>query len=97
MLTFEKVFAGFQDYLNEDKRYEILMTSHGRILLEWNSNDRELESATFCPTPEKLKDELLDALTGYLQYKITLCHRDLTDDEWKEIEKQVNAMDDLIQ
>lgn len=29
MLTFEKVLEGFQDYLAEDTRYEILMASRG--------------------------------------------------------------------
>ena len=29
MLTFEKVMAVFKDYLAEDTRYEIVMTSHG--------------------------------------------------------------------
>ena len=79
MLTFENVLSGFNDYLTEDIRYEITMTSRGYVILEWNANDRELESAVFCPTPESMKDALLDALAGYLQYKITLCKRDLTD------------------
>ena len=29
MLTFEKVMEVFKDYLTEDTRYEIVMTSHG--------------------------------------------------------------------
>lgn len=97
MLTFEKVLAGFKDYLDEDKRYEILMTSHGHILLEWNSNDRELESAQFCPTPEAMKEALLNALEGYLEYKITLCNRNLTDEERRNIQAQVEKMDESIQ
>ena len=33
MLTFEKVMAVFKDYLAEDTRYEIVMTSHGYTVL----------------------------------------------------------------
>lgn len=97
MLTFEQVLSAFKDYLSEDTRYEVLMASRGYTILEWNSNDRELESAEFCPTPEAMKDALLSALAGYLEYKTTLCCRSLTDEERQAIEAQVDAMDESIQ
>lgn len=96
MLTFEKVLTGFKDYIDEDKRYEILMTSHGYTVLEWNSSGEDLESATFCPTPERMKECLLGALAGYLEYKTTLCSRNLTSDEWKMIQDQVRKISDSI-
>ena len=37
MLTFEKLPTVFKDYLAEDTRYEIVMTSHGYTVLEWDS------------------------------------------------------------
>ena len=95
MLTFEKVLTGFKDYLDEDKRYEILMTSRGYAILEWGSN-QALEDATFCPTPEAMKKTLLDALEGYLEYKITMCRRDLTDDERHIIQEKIAQMSDSI-
>ena len=97
MLTFEKVLAGFKDYLDEDTRYEVLMASRGYVILEWGMSNKTLESATFCPTPEAMKEALLNALEGYLEYKLTLCNRNLTDDEREMIEAQVEKMDDLIQ
>lgn len=97
MLTFEAVLSGFKNYLAEDIRYEIIMASRGYVILEWNSNNRELESAVFCPTPEAMKEALLSDLAGYLQYKITLCKRELTDGERETIRAQVDAMDDFIQ
>ena len=97
MLTFEKVLEGFQDYLAEDTRYEILMASRGYVILEWGSSNQTLESAQFCPTPEVMKEALLNALEGYLEYKLTLCNRNLTDDERQMIETQVEKMDDSIQ
>lgn len=97
MITFEQVLSAFRDYLSEDTRYEVLMSSRGYTILEWNSNDRELESATFCPTPDAMKDTLLSALAGYLEYKTTLCRRNLTDDERQAIKAQVDIMDESIQ
>jgi hypothetical protein len=97
MLTFETVLSAFKDYLAEDTRYEVIMASRGYVILEWNSNDRELESAVACPTPEVMKEELLSDLRGYLQYKATLCNRNLTDDEWEQIEAQVDEMSASIQ
>lgn len=97
MLTFETVLSAFKDYLAEDTRYEVIMASRGYVILEWNSNDRELESAVACPTPEVMKEELLSDLRGYLQYKTTLCNRYLTDDEWEQIEAQVDEMSASIQ
>jgi len=75
----------------------VLLASRGYTILEWNSNDRELESAVFCPTPEAMRDALLSALAGYLQYNITLCERDLTDEERNQIAAQVEEMSDSIQ
>lgn len=97
MLTFEKVLEGFQNYLAEDTRYEILMASRGYVILEWGSSNQTLESAQFCPTPEVMKEALLNALEGYLEYKITLCNRNLTDEERRNIQAQVEKMDESIQ
>lgn len=97
MLTFQKVLEGFQNYLAEDTRYEILKASCGYVVLEWGSSNQTLESAQFCPTPEVMKEALLNALEGYLEYKITLCNRNMTDEERKSIQDQVEKMDESIQ
>lgn len=97
MLTFERVLSAFKDYLAEDTRFEVIMASRGYVILGWNSNDRDLESAVSCPTPEAMKDALLSDLSGYLKYKCTLCERELTDEEWNQIQTQVEEMSDSIQ
>ena len=51
----------------------------------------------FCPTPKAMKEALLSDLAGYLQYKITLCKRELTDGEREIIRAQIDAMEDSIQ
>ena len=96
MLTFEKILAGFKSYLDEDTRYEVLTASRGYVILEWGSTNKTLESATFCPTPEVMKEALLNALEGYLEYKITLCNRNLTDEERQSIKEQEEKIDEYI-
>ena len=96
MLTFEKVLSAFREYLAEDTRYEVIIASRGYTILEWNSNNRELESATFCPTPEAMKDTLLGAMAGYLQYNVTLCKRELADEEREQIAAQVEEFSNSI-
>ena len=60
MLTFEKVMEVFQDYLAEDTRYEIVMTSHGYTVLEWDSSANTWAGEELCATPEIMRDVLLD-------------------------------------
>ena len=92
MLTFEKVLAVFKDYLNEDRRYEVLMTSHGYTVMEWSSAQQDWEDAQHCSTPEKMKDILLDAYAGYLEYQTTECRRALTAEEQIDIQNKVHAL-----
>lgn len=88
MLTFEKVMEVFKDYLAEDTRYEIVMTSRGYTVLEWDSCYRGWESAIYCATPDKMAEILLDDLAGYLEYKATLGRRDPTDEDMAQINAQ---------
>ena len=97
MLTFEKVLSGFQSYLAEDTMYEVLLTSRGYTVMEWDDKAQDWDSAKICHTPEDLKNYLLDAYSGYLAYKITLGRRSVTDDERQKIKAQADAMDRLIQ
>lgn len=45
MLTFEKVLTVFKDYLAEDTIFEILMTSRGYTIMEWDEKTRDWDSA----------------------------------------------------
>ena len=97
MLTFEKVLSGFKSYLAEDTMYEVLLTSRGYTVMEWDDKAQDWDSAKICHTPEDLKNYLLDAYSGYLAYKITLGRRSVTDDERQKIKAQADTMDRLIQ
>ena len=69
MLTFEKVFEVFKDYLAEDDMYEIVVTSHGYAVIEWNSAGQDWTDIKHCATPEEMRDILLDDFVGYLEYQ----------------------------
>ena len=88
MLTFEKVLEVFKDYLAEDTRYEIVMTSHGHIVLEWDSRANTWAGEELCATPETMRDVLLDSFTGYLEYKAILANGDISEADKARIAAQ---------
>ena len=88
MLTFKKVFSVCAPFLTENGIYEIVSTSHGHTVLEWDSRAQEWISVKLCATPEELAETLLDDLTGYLEYKATLGRRDLTYDDMAQVNTQ---------
>ncbi len=79
MLTFEKVIEVFKDYLTEDTRYEIVMTSHGYTVLEWDSRANTWAGEELCATPEIMRDVLLDCFTGYLEYQTITATGEVTE------------------
>ena len=88
MLTFEKVFSVFDPFLKENGIYEVVPTSHGHTILEWESRSQEWISVKLCATPEEMAEILLDDLTGYLEYKATLGRRDLTYEDMAQVSAQ---------
>lgn len=88
MLTFEKVMEVFQDYLSEDTRYEIVMTSHGYTVLEWDSRANTWAGEELCATPEIMRDVLLDCFTGYLEYQTITATGEVTEIDQERITAQ---------
>lgn len=85
MLTFEKVMEVFKDYLTEDTRYEIVMTSHGYTVLEWDSSANAWVGEELCATPEIMRDVLLDDFTGYMEYKAIIASGEVSEIERAKI------------
>ena len=81
MLTFEKVLEVFKDYLAEDTRYEIVMTSRGYTVLEWDSTANTWAGEELCAKPEIIRNVLLDGFTGYLEYRAIIESGELTETE----------------
>ena len=84
MLTFEKVLDVFQPFLAEGV-YEIILTSHGYTILEWDSRCQEWISVKLCSTPDDMAETLLEHLSNYLEYKATLGRRELTEDDLAQV------------
>lgn len=97
MLTFEKVLSIFEQFLSENGIYEIVQTSHGYTVLEWDSRAKEWIGVQLCSTPEEMAEILLDNLTGYLEYKATLGRRDLTYDDMAKVSAQRQAYLERLQ
>ena len=92
MLTFEKVLEVFKDYLASDDMYEIVMTSHGYTMLEWDCRMGDWVSLKLCKTPQDMADTLLCGYEGYLEYQATLGRRELTENDLAQIENQRQVM-----
>ena len=87
MLTNEKVLRFFGDYLAKDRTVEVVLTSRGYLLIDWEP-DSVWASARVCPTPEALRDALLVNYASYLEFLIPHKGRDLTEQEEQEIDAQ---------
>ena len=96
MLTFEKVLEVFKNYLTEDTRYEIVMTSHGYTVLEWDSRANTWAGEELCATPEIMRDVLLDNFTGYLEYRAIIESGEITKTEQARITEQRQTLLDKL-
>ncbi len=93
MLTNEIVLRVFAEYLQQDKDYEVVLTSHGYTVMGWDCCREDWQNVVYCPTPEALRDALLDAYSGFAETKMTDENdRDLTDAETKRIEAECRAL-----
>ena len=92
MLTFEKVLDVFKDYLADDDMYEIVMTSHGYTVMEWDGHLRDWADSKLCKTPQDMADILLSGYEGYLEYQATHGDRELAEDDMSRIETQRQIM-----
>ena len=52
MLTYEKVFEFFKDYLAEDSEEEVLHSQRGYVRVQWNGDSRYCEDGRLCCTPD---------------------------------------------
>ena len=57
-MTFENVLEVFREYLSEDSSCEVLDTTQGYLVVDWESNKNNWITARLCQTPEQLRDTL---------------------------------------
>ena len=68
--------------------YEIVLTSHGHTILEWDACCKEWISVKLCATPDDMAEMLIEHLTNYLEYKATLERRELTENDLTQVKVQ---------
>ncbi len=95
MLTFEKVLNVFQSFLAEGV-YEVISTSHGYTILEWDACCQEWIGVKLCATPDDMAETLLEHLTNYLEYKATLGRRELTEADLAQVAIQRKAVKEKL-
>ena len=95
MLTYKKVLEVFKDYLSEDDSCEVLTTSQGYLVVDWDSRKKDSEWVTsrLCQTPEHLRDVLRSRYEEYQGYKLTGGYkRELLPSEDVDIRRMGEAM-----
>ena len=95
MLTYKKVLEVFKDYLAEDDSCEVLTTSQGYLVVDWDSRKKDSEWVTsrLCQTPEHLRDVLRSRYEEYQGYKLTGGYkRELLPSEDVDIRRMGEAM-----
>ena len=97
-MTYEKVLAVFQDYLAEDKACEVLTSSQGYLVVDWDSRKKDSEWVTsrLCQTPEHLRDVLRSRYEEYQGYLLTKGYkREVLPQEEQDIQRMGAALADL--
>ena len=71
ILTYEKVLKAFKDYLTEDGSCEVLQSSRGYLVVDWDSCKDNWVTARLCNTPALLCDTLRSHYEEYQGYRLT--------------------------
>ena len=97
MLTNEIVLKVFSDYLNRDTDFEVILTSRGYTVMGFDNHRQDWNTVDFCPTPEALRDSLLDAYESFRELEITGGDRDLTATEEVLLAEERDALTALCE
>ena len=97
MLTNEIVLKVFSDYLNRDTDFEVVLTSRGYTVMGFDNHRQDWNTVDFCPTPEALRDSLLNAYESFRELEITGSDRDLTEKEEEKLAKERDALTALCE
>ena len=92
MLTNEAVLTVFADYLSRDADFEVILTSRGYTVMGWDKYREDWNTVEYCPTPEALRDALLDAYTSFREMALTDGDRDMTAAEKAKIKTECDAL-----
>ena len=94
-MTCEKILEVFKDYLTEDDSCEVLQSSQGYLVVDWDSRKKDSDWVTsrLCQTPEQLRDVLCSRYEEYQGFKLTGGYkRELLPSEDADIQLMGKAM-----
>ncbi len=95
MPTFEKVLGTFKEYLAEDSACEVLNTSRGYLVVDWESLSNRWVTSRLCLSPEQLMDSLRLHYEDYQSYCLTNGYkREPTDEEEQKVQRMGEALID---
>ena len=57
-MTIKKVLEVFKDYIAADDSCEVLETSRGHLVVDWDSTADRWVTSRLCKTPQQLRDAL---------------------------------------
>ena len=97
MLTNEIVLKVFSDYLARDADFEVVLTSRGYTVMGFDNHRQDWNTVDYCPTPEALRDSLLNAYESFRELEITGGDRDLTEKEEAKLAKERDALTALCE
>lgn len=97
MLTNEIVLKVFSDYLARDTDFEVVLTSRGYTVMGFDNHRQDWNTVDYCPTPEALRDSLLNAYESFRELEITGGDRDLTEKEEAKLAKERDALTALCE
>lgn len=97
MLTNEIVLKVFSDYLNRDTDFEVVLTSRGYTVMGFDNHRQDWNTVDYCPTPEALRDSLLNAYESFRELEITGGDRDLTEKEEAKLAKERDVLTALCE
>ena len=97
MLTNEIVLKVFSDYLARDDDFEVVLTSKGYTVMGFDCYLQDWNTVDFCPTPEALRDSLLNAYESFRELEITGGDRDLTEKEEEKLAKERDSLTALCE
>lgn len=90
-MTYEKVLEVFADYLSKDDSCEVLQSSRGPVVLDWNSGKTEWYSVQLCQTPARLRDVLRSHFEEYQEFLFTDGYKQEVTEQQSEEAKRLGA------
>ena len=70
-MTNEKILEVFKDYISADDSCEVLQSSRGYLVVDWDSIANRWVTSRLCKTPQQLRDALRSHYEDYQGYTLT--------------------------